>query len=352
MKSYIITYDSYERLQELIPRLPHENLQYIGQVVMELMPDEVEGLIGAGFTVEEDHVEIKPCGISIPIMADFATPPPCFTYYNLFDTHYEGFKGEGVKVALLETGCSDAVAAAIPGIIRTNYTDSPTLADVETWHGSAACMVVAQRKSLTPPYHQLDYGIAPACELHMMKVWGDSGASMSSPFLRAINDCISLGIHIINISFGLGGGLDTALKAAMNAGIIVVCAAGNDPAMQVMHPANVPGVIAVNSYFTGSGTNHIGSYLTPSGNAKIDIMNLSYGAWEVKAGGTSQAAWMTTAILAIYKQKFPSLNQEKAKRLLQRRAQQVNGYTYNQSGGTRDTMLNYQTGAGYVGPIN
>lgn len=99
-------------------------------------------------------------------------------------------------------------------------------------HGMhVAGIASAQGKSL---------GVAPESQLLLMKVFPDAGinAPLESDdfYVQAINDAVTLGADVINLSLGTGAGADfllnpsvkKALQNAVNQGIFVSVAAGNN----------------------------------------------------------------------------------------------------------------------------
>lgn len=81
-------------------------------------------------------------------------------------------------------------------------------------------------------------GIAPECQLLFMKVFSDDGeAADDAAILAALEDAVSLGADVINLSLGSYSGsaaakssktLEAALKKAEEAGCIIVSASGNE----------------------------------------------------------------------------------------------------------------------------
>lgn len=81
-------------------------------------------------------------------------------------------------------------------------------------------------------------GIAPECQLLLMKVFSDDGETADdAAILAALEDAVSLGADVINLSLGSYSGsaaakssrtLEAALKKAEDAGCIVVSASGNE----------------------------------------------------------------------------------------------------------------------------
>lgn len=67
--------------------------------------------------------------------------------------------------------------------------------------------------------------------MHIVKVFNESGWGYSSQLVDAINTCVSNGSDVINMSLGGSGSSTTernGIKAAYDAGVLLIAAAGND----------------------------------------------------------------------------------------------------------------------------
>ena len=78
-------------------------------------------------------------------------------------------------------------------------------------------------------------GVVPNAQLAFMKVADSNGYMYDDILVKALEDCITLGVDVINMSLGGNSGfsednssLYKAVKKAEEAGITVVCAAGNE----------------------------------------------------------------------------------------------------------------------------
>lgn len=77
-------------------------------------------------------------------------------------------------------------------------------------------------------------GIAPNAQLLAMKVFSDKGGAGDSEIIAAIEDSVKLGADVINMSLGFpngfsdnSDGVNQAISAATNQGVIAIVAAGN-----------------------------------------------------------------------------------------------------------------------------
>ena len=203
-----------------------------------------------------------------------------------FDDNREGYEGQGINVAVLDTGIDwthpmfggdptpPRLGLAPPvAAVNTNkkviYYMSFTGGLIDDFgHGSAAASNVAGYLGLAPGADKLPgtaddirlHGVAPQARLMGYKVCLGVGSCLSTSTIMAIEDAVSpvtLNLqpkpiaHVINLSLGGPGGPDddTAVAASNAAllGTIVVASAGNSGPGQgtVGSPAAGRHVIAV-----------------------------------------------------------------------------------------------------------
>lgn len=351
MKKYIIQYKDYNNVLSLLGHeIPHYNISNINTLVVDLTEEEYEALMGANINIIEEQ---KPKLCYIPDVIPLRGYPdpynPLNDFLNITPAHSAGFDGTGVTIGIMDTGCNDGGLLACPTLIRQDYTGTYVQDDYN--HGGKAINIIGQTHSTIAPNNPISYGgLAHGAQLYSMKVFQD-GTEGITPILNAISWAISNDINIINISIDYGGGLTSAINSALAAGIIVVCASGNSSIQPMAHPANIPGVIAVNGVDVSTPTVIFGSYLNNSGENDVTITTYNAGSAESFLGGTSQCAYHVTGLLAIYKQKYPSLDTPKAINLIQRKALEMDGYTYDIDSGLINKLLNYETGGGFLAPL-
>ncbi|WP_206485340.1 S8 family serine peptidase [Thalassotalea sp. G2M2-11] len=84
--------------------------------------------------------------------------------------------------------------------------------------------------------------------LHIVKVFNESGWGYSGDLSDAVNTCVNNGAKVVNMSLG-GSGSTTAeqnsLQAAADAGVLLVAASGNDGNSTLSYPASYDSVMAV-----------------------------------------------------------------------------------------------------------
>ncbi len=135
------------------------------------------------------------------------------------------------------------------------YRDPDSSVRDRVGHGTALAMIAAGGRTAGPL--ATITGFAPKAYLGVYKVFGTPGYndySSDAAIIKAVDDAVSDGMDIINLSLGddlaprLAEDLEVeALERAVQAGVIVVAAAGNNgPGLNTMSsPATAPSVIAV-----------------------------------------------------------------------------------------------------------
>ena len=133
-------------------------------------------------------------------------------------------------------------------------------------------------------------GAAPECQLLAMKIFSNTPdvAASEADIIAAIEDSVALGADVINLSIGLSAGFHNgdngqqkAIRAAREAGVIVVAAAGNG--------ATAP-------YQQASDTQYHPNYNTVIDTGTIAEPGVTENAIQVASmDNTSRVAWTLTA---------------------------------------------------------
>ncbi len=118
-------------------------------------------------------------------------------------------------------------------------------------------------------------GVAPSCKWYGAKVFTDAGTGNSADIGVALDDLVTnraaYNVKVINMSLGVATGTDTTLRAkannAVNAGIVVVAAAGNTgPSQTISDPGLANKVLTIGA---SNDKNELTSY-TSIGSAPSD----------------------------------------------------------------------------------
>lgn len=155
----------------------------------------------------------------------------------------QGFKGQGVHVAVFDTGLRKDHPAFAHIVESINFSSEQTTDD-SLGHGTFVAGIIASRGNEC-------YGFAPEAQLHIFKVFTSQQISYTSWFLDAFNYVLLSGINILNLSIGGPDYLDTPFVdkvwelSANN--VIVVSAIGNDGPLYgtLNNPADQTDVIGV-----------------------------------------------------------------------------------------------------------
>ncbi len=155
-------------------------------------------------------------------------------------------KGQGIKVAVLDTGIVLRHPEFIGAIEEArDFTRSPSGPHDVEGHGTHVAGIIAARQNRGGVV-----GVAPLAKLLVGKVLGDNGYGTAQQLVRGIRWAIDQKADIISMSLGSpipSPEIHEAIKAAIQAGIFVVCAAGNSgPDLDTVdYPGLYPETIAV-----------------------------------------------------------------------------------------------------------
>lgn len=150
----------------------------------------------------------------------------------------------GTRVAVIDTRIAADEARALGVAIARVESQRPSRGGRPDWHGRWVAGVLAGKVA----------GACPGCQvLALGTLFADATGEVvtdDAHIARAIDRARRLDARVINLSLG-GAGVCTpvltqAVRRALDAGIVVVAAAGNDMRQRVLEcPANVPGVVSV-----------------------------------------------------------------------------------------------------------
>lgn len=163
--------------------------------------------------------------------------------------------GSGVKLGILDSGFDKT---------HPDFAERP----VKVWsafgcpgddfqgHGTHCAGTAAGPHATTG---RMRYGVAPGVDLHIYKVLNDKGFGTDGDVLAGIERALEDGCDVISMSFGRGVATGTSphsiyddvAGAALDAGVLMIAAAGNSSSRDVGHiaavdyPANSPSIMAV-----------------------------------------------------------------------------------------------------------
>ncbi len=307
--------------------------------------------------------------------------------------HEAGLTGEGVTVAVLDSGLWDHpdLTQNIQGETRIPESYDAIVDSSERplidlgGHGSHMSSIIANSRAVTRPGGRGYLGIAPNARLIPIRAFAEAGDGDFLDIIRGIQWTVDnkerLNIGVLNMSLSAvprfhywEDPINQAVLKAWQAGIVVVAAAGNDGPewSTVGSPGNNPYVITVGAV-TDSWTpeDRSDDYIpdfssrgpTPVGHIKPDVVapgghitgllppdsrlarenpHFILKTGEFVSTGSSQAAAVVSGIVALLLESDPALNNDQVKCLLTTSAEPAIN---------RDGRLAYSTfiqGNGYV----
>lgn len=242
-----------------------------------------------------------------------------------FTTAWNTTQGEGVTVAVIDTGVAGDVAelrGAIVGGTDVSGIGSPdgqTPVGDDPNHGTMVASLLAGRG--TGEGNGV-IGVAPQADLLTVSVaFGqDTGAEKSNDdqIAEAVKWAVDSGADIINMSLTRNTrdwpeSWDEAFLYAFDHDVVVVAAAGNrgSGTSEVGAPATIPGVLTVagvdkekNASFDASSQGITIAVAAPSEDLVGVLPDGSYVQWS----GTSASAPIVSGLVALIRSEYPELN--------------------------------------------
>lgn len=276
--------------------------------------------------------------------------PSHFTKINVWEAHKAGIYGEGIGIAVLDTGIyphPDLLLLKNPIAAFSDFVNGKEHPYDDANHGTHICGIIASGKQVFPegkPFSNTKktivspcyFGIAPEAHLICGKILDSSGNGKIPTALAAFQWIYKqkelLNIRIINISMGMPvskpedefSPFMEAVNELWDMGFVIVAAAGNNgPGSKTI---TAPGIgrklITVGSpeeSFSGQGPT-INCIKKPDlcAPGKMIYSCNNTGNGYIKKSGTSMSAPMVSAAAALLLSKEPHLtNKEVKKRLLE-----------------------------------
>jgi serine protease AprX len=286
------------------------------------------------------------------------------------DAWSRGYTGQGVDVALIDSGVTPVTGLADPSQVVNGpdlslESQSTATRYLDTFgHGTFMAGLIAGRDpgvDADPANRSAYQGIAPDARIVNVKVADALGRSDVSQVIAGIDWVVQhahdggLDIRVLNLSFGTNSlqpyqldPLAYAAEVAWHSGIVVVVSAGNDGGNRLVDPAIDPFVIAVGALdtngsvqaqdasvasFSNRGTRgrrvdvvapgvHVEGLRVPG--SFIDSTFATTGRLGdrfFRGSGTSQATAITSGVVALMLSENPALTPDQVKHLLLHTAQ-------------------------------
>jgi subtilisin family serine protease len=213
-----------------------------------------------------------------------------------------------IVIAVIGTGISSELSNLLGARLVHSSSTVPNESDTDdrSGHGTAVISLVA--------------ALAPTAKIVSIKTFSREGTGSNYSIMQGIVVAISEGAKVILLPFGSPApdeALQSAVKDALNKGVLVVAPAGNTSANELIFPARITGVLAVGAVDTSdklaSFTNRGPNLLYAPG---VDILVLGKDGILVKQSGTSFSATVAAAVAAAIWAGRPDLIPRRIRELL------------------------------------
>lgn len=271
---------------------------------------------------------------------------------HALQAHTEGYTGEGVVIAVVDTGVNynheDLSAniwspsngdCFIHGVFVSggcpnggyDFVDEDNAPMDDDNHGTDVAGIIAAEDNSAGVI-----GVAPAAQLMVVRALTYSSGSLSN-IVEGVEFAIENGADVINMSLGSDytgytyGALQDVIAEAETAGIPVIASSGNSSTNASQFPSRFESVIAVGAVQeTATGLNPHQDFETRLGYfsnfGKVDVVAPGMGIIsttdtggysDADLVGTSLAAPYVTGAVALLKQKDPTLTPQEVRNVLQ-----------------------------------
>lgn len=192
-----------------------------------------------------------------------------------------GYTGQGIKVAVLDTGVSNHTDVSATSIYGPGTTDSHG-------HGTHVAGIIGAKAN-----GQQGVGVAPGVTLYSGNVLPD-GTGTDADLIKAIKAAQAKKVDIINMSLG-GLGYDGAFQQTINEayeqGIAIFAASGNDGGANYTYPSCYDHVISVAATDAGNERASFSNY-----GDKVDISAPGVAIWSTSKNGTGYTRMSGTSM--------------------------------------------------------
>ena len=237
-----------------------------------------------------------------------------------------GLSGAAVRIAVIDSGVDRENGDLRCAVIEAGYDylaeSGKTMRD-DVGHGTQVVQMIAADRN-----DRGGTGIARGAVIVPLRCFGESDSLKAAGLARAIYEAVDkYDCDIINMSWGLktdNRTLHEAVRYAYERGCILVAAAGNvsvgDPQGTVFYPAAYDEVIGVGAV---TRTGDISAYSQQTAAVSVCAPGEAVPVWlngEYVNTGTSFAAPCVSAMLALARERLPSLDGAAARLLVRERA--------------------------------
>lgn len=235
------------------------------------------------------------------------------------------FDAPATYIALLDTGADlDNENIDCPLVAGKDYVEDDGIPDDDHQHGTHLASII----------DQVTHGTA---KILVVKVLDSRAIGTEFNVARGIAYAVDQGVRVINLSLSFGSSyapsatMRAALRAAHDAGVLIVAASGNDGEGRVAYPAALPDVMAVGAARPDGHPAAYSNYgaaldlLAPGGDedaeaggieAESFLLNDPASCEKVTLSGTSMATAYAAAVAAVIRGGAPKLEPRQVRALM------------------------------------
>lgn len=310
----IVTFDSEKAYRKFLDSLSDSGVNLIGSIdnlrtarVSFSDPNDLASL------VDEDSLDFNYL-VSLPPGAVAADPGAVGFQNTALDwlgiTEDNSTWGEGVTIAVIDSGVTNHPAINEEGIRRLDLTEDGTPQSGWNGHGTAVASLISGQTNLSP-------GVAPSADILDIRITDSEGSSDSFLLAEAITTAVDNNADVINISLGSYGdssAVRTAVEYAETNGVVIVASSGNEGLEVPAFPAAYESVIAVGAV---DATGDILNFSNTGETLDITAPGLEvFSAWTndsyVAFSGTSASAPYVAGAIAATSSEFGITSEQAA----------------------------------------
>jgi type VII secretion-associated serine protease mycosin len=241
-----------------------------------------------------------------------------------FTSAWESSRGEGVLVAIIDTGIDPshpALSGAVSGgtdVSGLGSSDGLTAVGANSYHGTMVASLLAGRGTGSDSLAGV-IGAAPEAKLLSVSMaFGVDGLDTDDQLARGVIWAVDNGAQVINLSLTRNStswpkSWDEAFLYAFENDVVIVAAVGNRAAGTefISAPATIPGVIAVAGLDREGKASESYSLegFSASVSAPAEDLVAAYPGGEYRIwSGSSAAAPIVAGLVALIRAKYPDLN--------------------------------------------
>ncbi|MFF0827407.1 Ig-like domain-containing protein [Brevibacillus sp. NPDC003359] len=308
-KTYLIGFKENKKAK--VRAIQRSSVQQLSTKVMvaQLTESEMEVMSqdeNVAYIEEDSEIELAETNLT-----EKQEVPWGIAHIRANQAHEKNFKGQNIKIGIIDTGISNHEDLRVKGGI--SYVEGKSDFDDEHGHGTAVAGVIAGKDNDVGIV-----GVAPEAEIYAIRVLDEKGHGTYSSMIQGIEWAIQNDMNIVSIS--AGGKIDSQalhdqIKRANQQGILVIASAGNrgmgeDTQLYPAKYAETLSIGAIDQDNQRADFSSVGSGLDLMAPG-VDILSTSlHGDYEQRSGTSLAAPHVAGAAAVIWSKKGNATNRE------------------------------------------